>query len=321
MEPSKEVEYFNRLDLLDQLLDYAVKAELIDDNNSERDILGSKIMNLITPLPSEVNDIFWSLYESDKKEATDYFYKLGTQNNYIKSRSIAQNIAFEHDTEFGTLQLTINLSKPEKTRKEIEESKNNTGNYPVKWPMSVIRLKDNNRDKLVEAASVVIDAWRNYTNEDLNIRAVTGGTPHNAITPLTRKDGDQYVVDLVLRNNCTSDEYPDGIFHPYPEVHPIKKENIGLIEVLGLAILPPRLKKELEEVRFYLVNQTGEVPSVHKDWVEEMLESGTEFTEDNVEEKVNEKVGEIFLVALKNAGVFKTDQEGQEAFKAFVDQL
>lgn len=148
----------------------------------------------------------------------------------------------------------------------------------VKWPMSVIRLKDNSRDKLVEAASVVIDAWRNYTNEDLNIRAVTGGTPHNAITPLTRKDGDQYVVDLVLRNNCTSDEYPDGIFHPHPEVHPIKKENIGLIEVLELAILPPRLKKELEEVRFYLVNQTGEVPSVHKDWVEEMLESGTEFT-------------------------------------------
>lgn len=187
--------------------------------------------------------------------------------------------------------------------------------------MSVIRLKDNSRDKLVEAASVVIDAWRNYTNEDLNIRAVTGGTPHNAITPLTRKDGDQYVVDLVLRNNCTSDEYPDGIFHPHPEVHPIKKENIDLIEVLGLAILPPRLKKELEEVRFYLVNQTGEVLSVHKDWVEEMLESGTEFTEDNVEEKVNEKVGEIFLVALKNAGVFKTDQEGQEAFKAFVDQL
>lgn len=103
MEPSKEVEYFNRLDLLDQLLDYAVKADLIDDNNSERDVLGSKIMNLITPLPSEVNDIFWSLYESDKKEATDYFYKLSTQNNYIKSRSIAQNIAFEHDTEFGTL--------------------------------------------------------------------------------------------------------------------------------------------------------------------------------------------------------------------------
>lgn len=449
LNPSKDIDSINRLDLLDQLLDYAVSKDLIDDNASERDVLGSAIMDLITPLPSIVNDTFWTLYDDEEREATDYFYHLSSQNNYIKSREIAQNIEFTHPTEYGELQMTVNLSKPEKTSKEIAEAKNNTSNYPlnmlvdqnegfyghlahpgrsnhriirltldgddewgfqyspysyynehsiflsmehrpmlvglqavknllnileifphyfvgsnaglpivggsilshdhyqggrhdfpldtaesyydfeidgvkaslVKWPMSVIRLKDSNRHKVAKAAEVVFDAWQEYSNEELDILAYSDKTPHNAITPLSRKDGEDFVLDLVLRNNRTNEEYPDGIFHPHPHVQHIKKENIGLIEVLGLAILPPRLKQELEDVKTVLVHQSGEVAKVHQEWVNNLQESGRSFTEENIDSIIEEEVGEIFLEVLKNAGVFKTDKKGTEAFIKFAEEL
>lgn len=447
--PSEDIDTIDRLDLLDQLLDYAVSKGIIDDNASERDVLGSAIMDLMTPLPSVVNDTFWSLYENDKKDATDYFYTLSSQNNYIKSREIAQNIEFTHPTEYGELQMTINLSKPEKTSKEIAEAKNIASNYPlnmlvdqnegfyghlghpgrsnhriirlmldgedewgfqyspysyynehaiflsmehrpmlvglqavrnllnilqifphyfvgsnaglpivggsilshdhyqggrhdfpldsaesyydfeiegvnaslVKWPMSVVRLKDSDRHKVAKAAEIVFDAWQDYTNEELDILAYSDETPHNAITPLTRKDGEDYVLDLVLRNNRTNEDYPDGIFHPHPHVQHIKKENIGLIEVLGLAILPPRLKKELEDVKKFLVHQTGEVAEVHQEWVNNLVASDRQFTEETIDAVIEEEVGQIFLEVLKNAGVFKTDEKGTEAFIKFADEL
>lgn len=448
-QPSSNLDETDRLDLLDHLLDYSVSKGLIDDTASERDLLGSAIMDLTTPLPSQVNDVFWSLYEDSPKEATDYFYKLSTKNNYIKSREIAQNIHFDHQTDFGTLQLTINLSKPEKTSKEIAQAKQDKSKYPinqlvdqnegyfgrlgypgrsnhriirleldgsdqwgfqyspyayynehsiflamehrpmdvglqamknllnildyfphyfvgsnaglpivggsilsqdhyqggnhtfpldsaedfyqfeiggvkaslVKWPMSVIRLKGTDRHQIAKAAERVIEAWRQYSNEAIDILSHTDGTPHNAITPLSRKDGEDYVLDLVLRNNRTSETYPDGIFHPHPNVQHIKKENIGLIEVLGLAVLPPRLKPELQEVKDYLLGKGDKVAEVHQDWVDRLLQSDQDFTEDNIDQIIEAEVGEIFLQVLKDAGVFKLDQAGRQAFKAFADHL
>lgn len=447
--PSRDLESRDRLDLLDQLLDYGVDQALIDDNPSERDLLGSAIMDLITPVPSQVNDVFWTLHQDQPESATEYFYDLSRRNNYIKTRETAQNITFDHDTEFGRLQLTINLSKPEKTSKEIEQAKNDQSDYPVnqlvdqnegyygrigypgrsnhriirleldgadqwgfqyspyayynehsiflamqhrpmdvglqaiknllnileifphyfvgsnaglpivggsilshdhyqggrhsfpldsaksfydfkiagveaslvEWPMSVIRLKDKDRQKLAQAASHVLEAWHSYSNETIDIRSHTGKTPHNAITPLSRKDGEDFVLDLVLRNNRTNDQYPDGIFHPHPNVQHIKKENIGLIEVLGLAVLPPRLKPELKEVKDYLLGKTNQVAPVHQDWVDRLSESGQEFTEETIDQVIEAEVGQIFLQVLKDAGVFKLDEQGRQAFINFADQI
>ena len=449
VDPSANLAQLDRLDLLDQLLDHAVDLDLIEDNSSNRDVLGAEIMDLVTPLPSQVNAKFWDLHRLSPKLATDYFYQTSLQNNYIKSREIAQNIYFSHQTDFGDLELTINLSKPEKTSKEIEEAKNNPSDYPVNllsyqnegyrghvghpgrsnhrlirltldngeqwgfqyspyayynehsiflsmahrpmkvgkqtvvnllnileefphyfvgsnaglpivggsilahdhyqagrhqfaldtapsiydftlkgvqasivnWPMSVIRLKDPDRNKLTQAAQVVFQEWESYSNEDLSIQAFTGETPHNAITPLTRKDGIDFVVDLVLRNNRTDKTYPDGIFHPHPEVQHIKQENIGLIEVLGLAVLPPRLKGELQEVRDYLLGQTGQVATIHQAWAESLKEKYGILSPEEVDGVVQAEVGEKFLQVLKDAGVFKLDQAGQAAFKAFADDL
>lgn len=440
-KPSEDLEGVDRLDLLDSMLDYAVETNLIDDNASERDLIGSAIMDLITPRPSAVNETFWALYDHDKEEATDYFYDLSQKNNYIKTREISKNIEYVHPTDFGELQITINLSKPEKTSKEIAEAKNMKSDYPVnmlvdqnegyyghmghpgrsnhriirleldddpwgfqyspysyynehsiflsiehrpmvvdvqtvknlltiletfphyfvgsnaglpivggsilshdhyqagrhtfpldtaesyydfkikdvdaslvKWPLSVVRLSGTDKDKMVEAAQVVFDTWEAYENKELDILSHTGDEPHNAITPISRRDGETFIVDLVLRNNRTTDEFPDGIFHPHQPVQHIKKENIGLIEVLGLAILPPRLKDELEDVKHYLVNQSGDYAAVHKEWVEGLVASGETFTEETIDQRIEEEVGDIFLKVLKDAGVFKTDEKGKAAF-------
>lgn len=442
----------DRLTLLDEIIDYAVEEEIIENLPSARDVFGAKIMDLVTPRPSEVNHAFWTAYETDPKQATEYFFSLSKRNNYIKTREIAKNIEYTHQTDYGELDITINLSKPEKDPKEIALAKQSKSTYPVNllsienegfaghithpgrtnhrivrmdlgedqwgfqyspyayynehaiflsvehrpmdvglqaiknllaiitqfphyfvgsnaglpivggsilshdhyqagrytfaleraesvqsfkiqgvetveasrvnWPMSVIRLRGNEREEVVRAAGKVMEAWATYSDETVGIFAHTGETPHNAITPIARRKGQAYELDLVLRNNRTSEEFPDGIFHPHPPVQHIKKENIGLIEVMGLAILPARLKDELEEVRQYLLNKVDSVQEIHQEWADELKEANAgRTTEENVGEIVQEAVGEVFLQVLKDAGVFKQDEEGQQAFKKFIDQI
>lgn len=440
-----------RLDILDALVEYAVDTEVIEDLNGHRDVLSSQIMDLITPRPSEVNAEFWSNYEESPKRATDTFFEMSQRNDYIKTRAIAQNIVFTQETDYGELQMAINLSKPEKDPKEIElasqldesttyppnalvvENEGFTGSltqpgrsnhrivrmnlgddpwgfqyspyayynehsiflalehrpmdvgpqairnileivsqlphyfvgsnaglpivggsilshdhyqggrheFPIQdaaythtfvlsatpsveagileWPMSVVRLRSENQEELAEAGIEVMQKWEDYTDESVGILAYSGDEPHNAITPIARKDGDVFELDLVLRNNRRSGEYPDDIFHPHPDVQHIKRENIGLIEVLGLAILPPRLKDELYKVEQFLLGKVEQVEPIHQDWADELKEKH-EITEENVREIVEAGVGEVFLEVLKDAGVFKTDEQGQAAFIRFIEE-
>lgn len=441
----------NRLDLLDQLIAFAISQGIIEDLPSAKDVFGAKIMDLVTPRPSEVNEEFWNNYQQSPKKATDEFFALSKRNNYIKTREIAQNIEYTHETAFGQLDITINLSKPEKDPKEIALAKKAKSRYPVnllcvenegfsghithpgrtnhriirmdiegdawgfqyspyayynehaiflsiehrpmdvgiqaiknlldiitqfphyfvgsnaglpivggsilshdhyqggrytfaleqaqevhtftfddfptvsaglvKWPMSVIRLSSAHKEELIQAADRVMKTWKDYSDETVGILAYTGNTPHNAITPIARRKGEAYELDLVLRNNRTSEEFPDGIFHPHPPVQHIKKENIGLIEVMGLAILPARLKTELEEVKHYLLGEGNKVKKIHQQWADGLKKSYPTINKENVDELLQKEVGEIFLQVLKDAGVFKQDKEGQQAFMNFIDTL
>lgn len=439
------------LDVLDELVNYTVTTGVIEDNSSQRDVMEAKIMDLVTPLPSQVNEEFWKLYETNPKKATDYFYQLSQSNNYIKTRSIAKNIHFLKDTEYGEIEITINLSKPEKDSKEIALAKNavsssypacllcmenegyeghlthpgranhrlirlsvnqetwgfqyspysyynehaiflskehrpmdvkeeayrkllnivetlphyfvgsNAGlpivggsilthdhyqggrhtfpmekaemivsfsleRYPeveagiVKWPMSVIRLRSRHPEQLVKAGAYVLENWEQYSDETVGIKAYSGEEPHNAITPIARQKNGVFELDLVLRNNRTSKEFPDGIFHPHQDVQHIKKENIGLIEVMGLAILPPRLKAELKEVEHYLLNQPNTIADYHKEWADK-LKKTQHITTETVEKVVQEGVGSVFLRVLEDAGVYKATPKGNAAFKKFIETL
>ncbi|SFC55662.1 UTP-hexose-1-phosphate uridylyltransferase [Alkalibacterium subtropicum] len=448
VKPSVEIK--KPLELLDTLITYAVETEVIEELSSSKDVFGAKVMDLITPRPSEVNHLFWQHYDKGPKEATDAFFNLSRQNNYIKTREIAKNIEYTHPTEYGDLEITINLSKPEKDPKEIALAGQTQTDYPecklcmenegyeghvthpgranhrivrmdvsgeewgfqyspyayynehaiflsrvhrkmdvggqairnlldilttlphyfvgsnaglpivggsilshdhyqggrhtfplerakaeysfelsdaqtvetsvIKWPMSVIRLSGTDKEAVVETADRIMKSWESYTDESVGIYAETDGTPHNAVTPIARRDGEKYELDLVLRNNRTSENYPDGIFHPHPPVQHIKKENIGLIEVMGLAILPPRLKEELQTVREYLIGKQTSVDPIHQEWADGLKER-EEITAENVQAIVNEAVGDVFLQVLKDAGVFKRNKEGKEAFKRFIDHL
>lgn len=442
-----------RLAILDELVEYAVETGQIEDLSATRDILSSKIMDLVTPRPSEVNQQFWGNYDENPEKATNQFYEMSQRNNYIKTREIAKNIAYVYDdAEYGAIQITINLSKPEKDPKEIAmsskfkqstsypsnllvaENEGYAGNlshpgrtnhrlirmdlagdpwafqyspyayynehsiflamehrpmdvgprairnlleivrqlphyfvgsnaglpivggsilshdhyqggrhrFPiqdsetlyhfemasapqveagiVKWPMSVIRLRSLDPDALAKAAIHIMEKWESYTDESVGIYAETDGTPHNAITPIARMDGDYYEMDIVLRNNRTSEEYPDGIFHPHPPVQHIKKENIGLIEVMGLAVLPPRLKDELAEVEAYLLGETEAVEAIHQEWADRLKAKHEIITRENVRSIIETGVGQIFVEVLENAGVFKTTKEGQEAFIRFIHE-
>lgn len=440
----------SRLDILDALVEYAVEEEVIADLDGYRDVLSSQIMDLVTPRPSEVNELFWSNYKESPERATDTFFEMSQRNDYIKTRAIAQNIAFTHDSAYGELQLTVNLSKPEKDPKEIEmaskmqksteyptnalvvENEGFVGNlthpgrsnhrivrmslgddpwgfqyspyayynehsiflamehrpmdvgpqairnlleivsqlphyfvgsnaglpivggsilshdhyqgghheFPIQeadytyqfelenaptveagileWPMSVIRLRSENQQELAEAAIQIMQKWDDYSDESVGIHAYSGEEPHNAVTPIARKNGEEFELDIVLRNNRRSDEFPDGIFHPHPEVQHIKRENIGLIEVMGLAILPPRLKDELYEVEQLLLGKVDAVAEIHQDWANALKENN-EITEENVTAIVEAGVGAVFLEVLKDAGVFKTDATGQAAFIRFIE--
>lgn len=443
----------DRLDVLDELVEYAITEEIIDDLAASRDVLSSKIMDLFTPRPSEVNAKFWEDYEESPKTATDNFFAMSKRNNYIKTREIAQNIAFSYeDEEYGDIQITINLSKPEKDPKEIALASkfkqstsypknalvvenegfaghlthpgrtshriirmdlegdawgfqfspyayynehsiflaiehrpmdvgpqavrnileiirqfphyfvgSNAGlpivggsilshdhyqggrhHFPIQdapytyefelpglesieagilnWPMSAIRLRGKDEEDLTQAAEKIMSAWEDYSDESVGVHAYTEDTPHNAITPIARKNGKLFELDIVLRNNRTSDEFPDGIFHPHPHVQHIKKENIGLIEVMGLAILPPRLKDELAEVEEYLLGEREDVADIHQEWADQLKTDHTDITKDNAQEIVEAGVGEVFVEVLENAGVFKADAEGQKAFIKFIEK-
>ncbi|MFL2146667.1 UDP-glucose--hexose-1-phosphate uridylyltransferase [Desemzia sp. FAM 24101] len=442
----------NRLETMDSLVDYAVQEKTIGNNEAERDILSAKIMNLITPLPSEINRKFWELYQESPIAATTYFYHLSQENDYIKTRAIEKNIKFIKSTVFGDLEITINLSKPEKDPKQIALAKTapasfgyptcllcmeNEGyeghlnhparsnhriirlpltnenwglqyspyayyeehciflsqehkpmklekatftkllsiveqfphyfvgsnadlpivggsilshdhyqggrhtfamaeasidfpftltDYPsieaglVKWPMSVIRLRSSDQNKLVEAATLILDQWRLYSDESAAIFAETNGELHNTITPIARYKKGKYELDLVLRNNRTTQQYPDGIFHPHQDVQHIKKENIGLIEVMGLAILPPRLKKELTEVEQYLLDEPHQLDTAHQEWADE-LKRTKKITKETVGTIIEDAVGSVFLRVLEDAGVYKQTIEGKASFKRFINSF
>lgn len=440
-------------DLLEEIVNYACEQGIIDDYFDAKEIFASKIMNSMIPLPSLVTKHFYDLHENNPVEATNYFYHLSKNSNYIQMKRIEKNIEYKVDTEYGELDITINLSKPEKDPKQIaleKEAKPTGVKYPkcllcvenegyagrighparsnhriipvslreenwylqyspyvyynehcivlceehrdmkiskdtftrllqfvekfphyfigsnadipivggsilthdhyqggnyefamakaeddftfkwdrfsdvefatVKWPMSVIRLKSSKIESLVEAGDYILQAWRAYSDFEVDIVAFTDETPHNTITPIARQRAGKYELDLVLRNNRTSEEHPLGIFHPHADVHHIKKENIGLIEVMGLAVLPARLETELKEVEKFLVDEPNDIQPIHIPWAEEMKKANQGQLE-NVHELVKQEVGKKFMRVLEDAGVYKRDTAGQAAFKRFINHF
>ena len=440
-------------DILAGLLDDAVARGVCDDNITARDLFDTKLMGVLTPLPREVRAKFAALYADDPQKATDWYYTLSQDTDYIRRYRIKKDLRWKTKTDYGGLDITINLSKPEKDPKAIAAAKSapqsgypkcqlcpeNEGyagrmNHParenhrivpitvaganwflqyspyvyynehcivfnaahtpmvidksafaklldfvtlfphyfvgsnadlpivggsilshehfqgghyafpmelspvekeltfqgfedvkagiVKWPMSVIRLDGPDKDRLVELADKILTAWRGYTDEAAFIFAETDGVPHSTITPIARRRGSDYELDLVLRNNITTDEHPLGVYHPHAELHHIKKENIGLIEVMGLAVLPARLKGELaalEEAILAGAPLTGELEK-HAPWVEELKTRYT-FTAENTTAILREEVGQVFAKVLEHAGVYARTPEGQAAFQRFVDYV
>ena len=444
-------------DILAGLLDFACKQEIIPDSIAYRDLFDTKLMACLTPRPSEVIGKFRENYAQSPRKATDVYYKMSCDTDYIRRYRIKKDIKWKTVTEYGELDVTINLSKPEKDPKAIAAAKNakqsgypkcllcaenvgyagrlnhparqnhriipvticgeqwgfqyspyvyynehcilfNTkhtpmvidkaafaklfdfvrqfphyfigsnadlpivggsilshehfqgGNYTfamatapvekeytikgfedisvgrVKWPMSVIRLSGDNTGRLVELADKILTAWRGYTDEAAFVFAETDGEPHNTITPIARRNNERYELDLVLRNNITTEEHPLGVYHPHSELHHIKKENIGLIEVMGLAVLPARLKDEMEQLA-QVISASGaaavrNVPELekHADWAEEFA-ARREITADNVRDVIRDEVGKVFAAVLEHAGVYKRNAEGMAAFDRFVDAL
>ena len=440
-------------DILAGLLDDAVARGVCDDNITARDLFDTKLMGVLTPLPREVRAKFAALYAADPQKATDWYYTLSQDTDYIRRYRIKKDLRWKTKTDYGDLDITINLSKPEKDPKAIAAAKSapqsgypkcqlcpeNEGyagrmNHParenhrivpitvaganwflqyspyvyynehcivfnashtpmvidksafaklldfvtlfphyfvgsnadlpivggsilshehfqgghyafpmelspvekeltfqgfedvkagiVKWPMSVIRLDGPDKDRLVELADKILTVWRGYTDEAAFIFAETDGVPHSTITPIARRRGSDYELDLVLRNNITTEEHPLGVYHPHAELHHIKKENIGLIEVMGLAVLPARLKGELaalEEAILAGAPLTGDLEK-HAPWVEELKTRYT-FTAENTTAILREEVGQVFAKVLEHAGVYARTPEGQAAFRRFVDYV
>jgi len=436
--------------ILETLLDYAVEIGLIEGTQTERDLFDNKIMNCVMPRPSEVISTFRHLNLVDPKAATDYYYQLSIASNYIRKDRTDKNIRWTTTTRYGNIEISINLSKPEKDPKDIARAlQMKTSNYPtcllckenvgfagdfkrdarvthrivplklngktyylqyspyvyynehciifneehtpmkigrhtfenllafinifphymvgsnadlpivggsilthdhyqggcyhfpmqdakpihtwqkddlkiqlLSWPLTTIRVQSKNKQSIVDYATQILERWMNYTNETLDIISHTDGVRHNTITPIARKNGDLYEMDLVLRNNRTSEQYPDGIFHPHQENHHIKKENIGLIEVMGLAVLPARLKQELQLMEDALLKKINfedyEVLEKHRDWYEELKH--VEVNEENVHEVVCASVSEIFTHVLEDAGVFKLkDENALKAICEFIE--
>ncbi len=443
---------------LKALCDWAAEEGKIQpDTQDGRDLFDTEIMACLTPWPSEIMKEFYSLYEKDKKAATDYYYGLSRATNYIRTDRVKKDKSWRAPTPYGDMVITINLSKPEKDPKAIAAAKNapqsgypkcalcrenegyrgslnqaargshrliplalcgeewflqyspyvyynehcivfsgehrpmkihkdtfrrllgfveflphyflgsnadlpivggsilshdhfQGGNFQfpmakaplretvsipgfpqveagiVHWPMSVLRLKAGDKEALVELADKVLAKWRGYSDESVGILAFSGDTPHNTITPIARRRGEAFELDLVLRNNRTTEEHPLGLFHPHSQYHHIKKENIGLIEVMGLAILPPRLLLETELLKEAL-ESSEKAPEIlarpemekHRAWFEDLRSQGA--GSENAREAVEHSVGDIFQKILGNAGVFKDTEEGHEAFRRFLTAL
>ena len=443
-------------ELLKELLDEAVERGIIEDSIVYRDLFDTKLMNCLLPRPAQVQREFWDLYKESPEKATDYYYKLSQDSDYIRRYRIKKDMRWKVDSPYGEIDITVNLSKPEKDPKaiaaaklakassypkcmlcvenegyagrvnhparenhriipiEVNDSKwgfqyspyvyynehcivfngehtpmkieratfvklfdfikqfphyflgSNAdlpivggsilshdhfqgGNYTfamavapmekqftipgyedveagiVKWPLSVIRIRSKEMERLVELADHILGKWRGYTDEAAFVFAETDGQPHNTITPIARKVGDMFELDLALRNNITTEEHPLGVYHPHAEYHNIKKENIGLIEVMGLAVLPSRLKEELEILAEYLVEgkdvTSCEKIEKHATWVSGFLPKYDKITKENVMDILKEEVGIVFTHVLEDAGVFKCTEEGREAFMRFVHTL
>ena len=442
-------------EILTALTDDAVRRGLIEDNITARDLFDTRLMGAILPPPHEVRAIFEGLRVDYPEAATDWYYQFSCDSNYIRRDRIQKDLKWAYPCEYGDLDITVNLSKPEKDPRAIAAAKlapqsgypkcqlcaENEGyagrmNHParqnhriipltindapwyfqyspyvyynehcivfnakhtpmkidkaaflklfdfvsqfphyfvgsnadlpivggsilshdhfqgghyefamakapvetplsfagfddvqagiVKWPMSVIRLTGPDRFHLAELADKILLAWRGYTDEAAVILAETDGVPHNTITPIVRRRGEDYQIDLVLRNNLTTEEYPLGLYHPHQNLHHIKKENIGLIEVMGLAVLPSRLKAELEALRSAILSgadlKADPLTAAHADWAGELKTRYT-FTEENTEAILRQEVGAVFLQVLCDAGVYKRDAAGQAAFLRFVNYV
>jgi UDPglucose--hexose-1-phosphate uridylyltransferase len=447
-------------DVLKDLLDGAAAKGLIPDSIAYRDLFDTRLMNCLMPRPAQVQQRFAEAYALSPQAATEYFYKLSQDSDYIRRYRVKKDRKWTVDTPYGTLDITINLSKPEKDPKAIAAARKAAqsaypkcqlcmenegyagradhparenhriipvtindsawgfqyspyvyynehcivfngqhvpmkiekatfvklfdfvklfphyflgsnadlpivggsilshdhfqgGHYTfamekapvieefvvpgyedvqagiVKWPLSVIRLSCGDEKRIIDLADHILQCWRAYTDEDAFIYAETKGEPHNTITPIARKRGERFELDLALRNNITTPEHPLGVYHPHDKLHHIKKENIGLIEVMGLAVLPSRLKGELELLADYIVNgkdiRSEETIEKHADWVEEFLTKyeaeGKGIDATNVETILQQEVGLVFCQVLEDAGVFKGDEKGRDAFRRFVQTL
>ena len=442
--------------ILKHLLDEACRRGIIEDSITYRDLFDTKIMNCLTPRPSQVQQTFWQKYQESPKAATDYFYKLSQDSDYIRRYRVCKDQKWKVDSEYGEIDITINLSKPEKDPKAIAAARNSkTAAYPkcqlcmenegyagrvnhparenhriipitingsrwgfqyspyvyynehcivlngehvpmkidraafmklfdfvrqfphyflgsnadlpivggsilshdhfqgghytfamakapieipvtipgyedvesgiLKWPLSVLRIRHKDPERLIDLADHVLQEWRNYTDADAFIFAETDGEPHNTITPIARRKGDMYELDLTLRNNITTEEHPLGVFHPHAELHHIKKENIGLIEVMGLAVLPSRLKAEMAELKKFILAgkdpASDETLAKHADWVKAFLPRYSSVTEENIEHILQQEIGKVFVKVLEDAGVYKCTKEGRDAFLKFVKTL
>ena len=442
-------------EILKDLLDDAEARGVIPGGVTSRDLMDTKLMAFLTPRPSQVIEKFWDQYRISPQMATEWYYDFSRYTDYIRSYRVIKDMKWVAKTAYGDLDITINLSKPEKDPRAIAAAKLqksvgypkcllcreaegyvgrmdypgranhriiplklNGENYflqyspyvyynehcivlneqhvPMKidratfqrlldfvrqfphyflgsnadlpivggsilshdhfqggryrfamekapverelvfpgfedvqagivcWPMSVIRLRCADSGRIVQLADKILTAWRGYTDESVSIFAQTDGEPHNTITPITRRRGEDFEMDLVLRNNLTTQEHPLGLFHPHAELHHIKKENIGLIEVMGLAVLPARLKDELAQLAALLRSggdlYADEATAKHAPWAEE-LKTRHEFTKEDAEAVLRQEVGQVFMQVLEDAGVFKRDEAGQAAFLRFAESV
>ena len=442
--------------ILKELLDEAVARGLVEDSVVFRDLFDTKLMNCLLPRPAQVQKTFWEEYERSPEAATEFFYRFSQDSDYIRRYRVKKDMKWKVDSPYGEIDITINLSKPEKDPKAIaaagaakassypkcqlcmeNEGYAGRANHParethriipitindsrwgfqyspyvyynehcivfngqhvpmkidraafvklfdfvkqfphyflgsnadlpivggsilshdhfqggnytfamakapieipvtipgyedveagiVKWPLSVLRIRHADEKRLIDLADHVLQAWRGYTDEDAFIYAETDGTPHNTITPIARKKGDMYELDLTLRNNITTEEHPLGVYHPHAQYHNIKKENIGLIEVMGLAVLPSRLKEELEILADYIVEgkdiRSNEKIAKHADWTDSFLPKYDSITKDNVMDILKEETGIVFTHVLEDAGVYKCTEEGRRAFMRFIKTL
>lgn len=445
-------------EVLSRMCDYAFEKGLLAENTvTYRDLFDTKIMSMLMPRPSEVIRKFHEIYEQESPEAaTDYYYKLSRDSDYIRRYRVCKDMKWVAPTKYGDLDITINLSKPEKDPKAIAAARNakqsgypkcllcreNEGyagriNHParqnhriipvtingsqwgfqyspyvyynehcivfnfqhvpmkiehatfcklfdfvkqfphyfvgsnadlpivggsilshdhfqgghyefamakapveraftvkgfedvaagvVNWPMSVIRLNGKDTDRIIALADVILEKWRGYTDEEAFIYAYTDNEPHNTITPIARKRGEDFELDLVLRNNITTEEHPLGLYHPHAKLHHIKKENIGLIEVMGLAVLPARLKNEMADLKKAILDgsdlRADEELAKHADWVEEFIPKYEKIDTDNIDGIIEKEIGLVFMEVLEDAGVYKRTEEGQKAFDRFIGSL